>query len=315
MGPHSMMPGDVDAVKGVQLRQGTLRRVWVFARPYKSTIVIFLVAILVAALLGARRAVRVQGDHRHGDPAGRQAPDRHPGGDRRRRRARRRRAGDRAAVVQRPRRRGADLRPAPDAVRQGAADADRLLHPHADRCRSRRGSTTTWSAPRPPSRARSAAWSATSSCWSPRSSRCSPCEWQLTLLTLVVLPMFVIPARRVGRRLQEISREQMAHNAAMNTQMTERFNVAGRDAGQAVRSGQRENEHVRTATPTASATPASARRCTAGCSSSRSASSARSARRRSTASARIWWSTATSRPARSSPSPRSSPASTSRSPG
>ena len=52
-------------------------------------------------------------------------------------------------------------------------------------------------------------------------------EWRLTLLALIVLPLFVVPARRVGRRLQQISREQMQHNAAMNTQMTERFNVAG----------------------------------------------------------------------------------------
>lgn len=52
-------------------------------------------------------------------------------------------------------------------------------------------------------------------------------EWRLTLLALVVLPLFVVPARRVGRRLQQISREQMQHSAAMNTQMTERFNVAG----------------------------------------------------------------------------------------
>ena len=52
-------------------------------------------------------------------------------------------------------------------------------------------------------------------------------EWRLTLMALAVLPMFVIPARRVGRRLQDISREQMQHNAAMNTQMTERFNVSG----------------------------------------------------------------------------------------
>ena len=35
-------------------------------------------------------------------------------------------------------------------------------------------------------------------------------EWRLTLLALVVLPLFVIPAKRVGRRLQEISREQMS---------------------------------------------------------------------------------------------------------
>ena len=52
-------------------------------------------------------------------------------------------------------------------------------------------------------------------------------EWRLTLLALVVLPLFVLPARRVGTRLQEISRQQMEHNAAMSTQMTERFNVAG----------------------------------------------------------------------------------------
>ncbi len=52
-------------------------------------------------------------------------------------------------------------------------------------------------------------------------------QWQLTLLTLLVLPIFIIPARRVGVRLQAIAREQMGYNAAMNTQMTERFNVSG----------------------------------------------------------------------------------------
>src|SRR5829696_10424088 len=52
-------------------------------------------------------------------------------------------------------------------------------------------------------------------------------EWRLTLLALVVLPLFAIPAKRVGRRLQAISRERMDLNAAMNTQMTERFNVSG----------------------------------------------------------------------------------------
>ena len=52
-------------------------------------------------------------------------------------------------------------------------------------------------------------------------------EWRLTVLSLVVLPVFIIPARRVGVRLQDISREQMGLNASMNTQMTERFNVAG----------------------------------------------------------------------------------------
>lgn len=52
-------------------------------------------------------------------------------------------------------------------------------------------------------------------------------EWRLTLLALVILPVFVIPARRVGARLQIIAREQMGLNAEMNTQMTERLNVAG----------------------------------------------------------------------------------------
>jgi ATP-binding cassette subfamily B protein len=52
-------------------------------------------------------------------------------------------------------------------------------------------------------------------------------EWRLTLLALVVLPVFVIPARRVGVRLQSIAREQMGLNAEMNTQMTERLNVSG----------------------------------------------------------------------------------------
>jgi ATP-binding cassette subfamily B protein len=52
-------------------------------------------------------------------------------------------------------------------------------------------------------------------------------EWRLTMLALVVLPLFVVPAKRVGRRLQAISRERMDLNAQMNAQMTERFNVAG----------------------------------------------------------------------------------------
>jgi ATP-binding cassette subfamily B protein len=52
-------------------------------------------------------------------------------------------------------------------------------------------------------------------------------EWRLTLLSLVVLPFFIIPAKRVGAKLQTIAREQMGLNAEMNTQMTERFNVSG----------------------------------------------------------------------------------------
>src|SRR4051812_46664516 len=52
-------------------------------------------------------------------------------------------------------------------------------------------------------------------------------EWRVTLLALVVLPAFVIPAKRVGKRLQKITRESFQLNASMNTTMTERFNVSG----------------------------------------------------------------------------------------
>jgi ATP-binding cassette subfamily B protein len=52
-------------------------------------------------------------------------------------------------------------------------------------------------------------------------------EWRLTMLGLIVLPIFIIPAKRVGRRLSSITREGFDLNAVMNTQMTERFNVSG----------------------------------------------------------------------------------------
>ncbi len=52
-------------------------------------------------------------------------------------------------------------------------------------------------------------------------------SWQITLLSLVMVPLFVLPARRIGQRLQEITRESYGLNASMNATMTERFNVAG----------------------------------------------------------------------------------------
>jgi len=52
-------------------------------------------------------------------------------------------------------------------------------------------------------------------------------SWQITALSLVLLPLFVVPARRVGARLQAITRESYGLNASMNATMTERFNVAG----------------------------------------------------------------------------------------
>ncbi len=52
-------------------------------------------------------------------------------------------------------------------------------------------------------------------------------SWQITLLALVLLPAFVLPARRMGSRLAALQREAANHNAVMTTQMTERFSAPG----------------------------------------------------------------------------------------
>jgi ATP-binding cassette subfamily B protein len=52
-------------------------------------------------------------------------------------------------------------------------------------------------------------------------------SWQVTLAALVLTPLFLLPARWVGRKLQAITREAMQLNATMSTTMTERFNVSG----------------------------------------------------------------------------------------
>ena len=48
-------------------------------------------------------------------------------------------------------------------------------------------------------------------------------SWQITLLSLALMPLFLIPARRIGASMARLSREAAIHNATMNTQMTERF--------------------------------------------------------------------------------------------
>jgi ATP-binding cassette subfamily B protein len=52
-------------------------------------------------------------------------------------------------------------------------------------------------------------------------------SWPITVLALVLLPVFVIPARRMGTRLARLEREAANHNATMATQMTERFSAPG----------------------------------------------------------------------------------------
>jgi ATP-binding cassette, subfamily B, bacterial len=52
-------------------------------------------------------------------------------------------------------------------------------------------------------------------------------SWMVTLIALAMIPLFIIPARRVGRRAQRLTRESMQLNAEMGSTMTERFNVSG----------------------------------------------------------------------------------------
>jgi ATP-binding cassette subfamily B protein len=52
-------------------------------------------------------------------------------------------------------------------------------------------------------------------------------DWRLTLLSVVILPLFLLPARRIGRVLRRIAREQMNMNARMNALMNETLNISG----------------------------------------------------------------------------------------
>ena len=230
MGPHHMMPRDTDAVKDAHLAPGTSRRVWSFARPYRGTIALFLGAIVVAALLALVPPLVVRRIIDVAIPGARDG-------------------GDRAAIWWLA---GLAVAAAlADAVLQIVqrwcsarvgegliADLRKALFAKVQRLpiafftRTPTGAITA--------RLNNDVVGAQSALTSTLGSVVSnvivlvttlaamlALEWRLTLLALVVLPLFVVPARRVGRRLQVISREQMQHNAAMNTQMTERFNVSG----------------------------------------------------------------------------------------
>jgi ATP-binding cassette subfamily B protein len=52
-------------------------------------------------------------------------------------------------------------------------------------------------------------------------------DWRFAVITLLLLPLFIVPTKRVGRRLQVLTRQQMDLNASMSTTITERFNVSG----------------------------------------------------------------------------------------
>jgi ATP-binding cassette subfamily B protein len=52
-------------------------------------------------------------------------------------------------------------------------------------------------------------------------------SWQITAVSLLLLPLFLIPTKWVGRRLQKLTRDSFNLNAEMSATMTERFNVSG----------------------------------------------------------------------------------------
>jgi len=221
-----MMPRDTDAVKGAKVSRTELRRVWRFARPYRAAIIGFLIAILLSAFVALvppfafRRILDSaipQGSHGEINVL--------------------------AAIVV-----AAALADAGLAIMQrwwSARIGEGLIYdlrvalfdkvqrmPMGFFTRTQTGSVV--------SRLNNDVVGAQTAVTSTLGSVVSnvvvllttliamlSLEWRLTLLSLVVLPSFIIPARRVGRRLQTISRQQMNLNGELNTQMVERFNVAG----------------------------------------------------------------------------------------
>lgn len=241
MAPHTMMPGDKDAVRDASLARGTLRRVGTFAKPYRGTIIIFLVSILSAALLALVPPFVVREILDVAIPA-----------------------SDRGQIILLA------------AIAVAAALADAGLAILQRWCSARVGEGLIYDLRRElfakvqrmpvafftrtptgsiTSRLNTDVIGAQTAVTSTLGSVVSnvivlattltamfTLEWRLTLLTLIVLPLFIVPARRIGTRLQDISREQMGHNAAMNTQMTERFNVSGATLVKLFGSGGRERE-------------------------------------------------------------------------
>ncbi|MGZ4740731.1 MAG: ABC transporter transmembrane domain-containing protein, partial [Ilumatobacteraceae bacterium] len=226
MGPHMLLPGDKDAVKGAHIQGSAVRRAWGFARPYRAIIIFFLVTIVVSAVLElippfAFRSILDDAIPKH----------------------------DRSMIN------------ILAALVVGSAIIDALLAIVQRWCSARIGEglicdlrvALFGKVQRMPiafftrtqtgalsSRLNNDVVGAQSAVTSTLGSVVSNVvvlittlsamvflEWRLTLLALVVLPLFIIPAKRVGKRFQVLARQQMNTNAEMNSQMAERFNVAG----------------------------------------------------------------------------------------
>jgi ATP-binding cassette subfamily B protein len=220
------MPSDPSAVEGASLERGIVKRVWGFARPYRNQIIWFLVAIITAALLGLVPPLLI-----------------------------------RTIVDEAIRDSNRDQLTLLALLAVGAALADSILSlverwlsskigegliydlrvrlfdhvqrlPVAFFTRAQTGALV--------SRLNNDVIGAQRALTGTLGSVVSnvvvlvttviamvALEWRLTVLAIALLPAFLIPAKRVGTRLQSISREQMDRNARMNSTMTERFGVAG----------------------------------------------------------------------------------------
>lgn len=221
-----LLPGDADAVKGQRMKRDSLRRAWEFASPYKWDIIGFLAAIVLSAALALAPPLLFRAI------LDRAIPDGNRGlittlavilviaamGD------------AVLAIVQRwlSSRIGEGLI---YDLRVALFDKVQRM-PIAFFTRTQTGALT--------SRLNSDVVGAQNAVTSTLGSVVSnvvvlvttlaamlALEWRLTLMSLVVLPLFIVPAKRVGNKLGLIAREQMDLNAQMNTQMNERFNVAG----------------------------------------------------------------------------------------
>ncbi|MGH9187243.1 MAG: ABC transporter ATP-binding protein, partial [Acidimicrobiales bacterium] len=226
MGPHGMLGSDPSAVAGVTLDRGVVRRVWVFARPYRARLLLFLGLIVTAALVALIPPLLI-----------RQIIDVA---------IREKRAGlvtllaslmVVAALVDAL----LSLAERGQSSRIGEGlifDLRTALFNHVQRMPIAFFSRTQTGAliSRLNNDVIGAQQALTGTLGSVVSNvvvlsttlgAMALLEWRLTLLALVLLPLFLLPAKRVGRRLQALTREGMDLNASMNTQMIERFNVAG----------------------------------------------------------------------------------------
>src|SRR5215216_1229311 len=226
MGPMALHPRDPSQLAGATVSRSTLRRAWAFARPYRGTIVLFLVAIVAAALLGLVPPLVVRSILDTAIPDGNRSMITWLAA---------------ATVVAALGDAGLQIVQRWTSSRVGEGliyDLRRALFAKVQRMPVAFFTRTPTGAMI--SRLNNDVIGAQTAVTSTLGSVVSnvvvlvttlaamlALEWRLTLLALIVLPAFVIPARRVGRRLQVISRQQMEHNATMNTQMSERFNVAG----------------------------------------------------------------------------------------